>query len=97
MHLHGCQLREFVKPQLDLNWGGLQERHPIDRRVSQVCSHLATLTNCHWKLWLVPWVCGNILHLSDHQKALTQHAPKHHVLVVEPVCFCTCDEELAAI
>ena len=75
----------------------LRKRHPVDQSVSQICSHLTTLTDCHWKLWFVSWICSNILHLSDHQKALTQHTPKHHVLVVQPVCFSTCNEELAAI
>lgn len=61
------------------------------------CLHLATLRNCHRKLGLVAWIGSHIFHLPHNQQALTQHAPKHNMLVVKPVCLGTRDEELAAI
>lgn len=61
------------------------------------CLHLATLRNCHRKLGLVAWIGSHIFHLPHNQQALAQHAPKHNMLVVKPVCLGARNEELAAI
>ena len=64
------------------------------RRISL---HLTALCYRDWKLGLVARIGSHILHFPDDQQALTQHTPKDNMLIVKPVCFSTCDEELATI
>ncbi len=54
MHSYRRQLHDFnvhLEAGQAAAWSqlmSLRECQPIDQRVSQVCSHLTTLTNCHW-------------------------------------------------
>ena len=56
--------------------------------------HLSALRDDALQLWFVVGAARDVLDLAHHEEAVLDHAPKDHVLVVEPLRLGTRKEEL---